>query len=211
MNYIEKVNAYADTVKEAIKSEVSIQVILNSELAYDVAKELYYDTKYKHRFEDYKEDMFDELLSENDILSICVLCSMDGRVKLFLQSVIDDEGDTLSDDISEFIFIEDELYDCIDTKVFDGLVAVISESNDDSEYTECDCENCPFSEGLSEYEEENLFETLADELLASIGEYAVNNKELAYKMICDKLCEAYELGKDDMQEEIQELVENMRF
>lgn len=210
MNYKEKVNAYTDTIKEAIKSKVSIQMIMNNNLAYDVTKELYYDNKYRHMFKYYTEDMFDKLLAEYDILSVCVLHSIDGTVKLFLQEVFNAEGYTLPDSDSEFIFIENELYDCVDTKAFDGLVAVISE-NDDSEYTECDCENCPYSNEILEDEEENLFETLADELLVSIGEHAINDRELAYKFICDKLFEAYELGKDDMQEEIQELVENMRF
>lgn len=212
MDYKERVKAYTDTVKEAIKSEVSIQVILNSELAYDVTKELYYDNKYRHMFKYYTEDMFDKLLAEYDILSVCIFSSSDGSIKLFLQEVFNTKGDTLPDSDSEFIFIEDELYDCIDTKAFDGLVAVIIEHDRESEYTECDCDNCKFNEEISEEnEEENLFEVLANELLVSIGEYAVNDRELAYEIICSKLCEAYELGKDDMQEEIQELVENIRF
>jgi hypothetical protein len=210
MNYKEKVDTFVSIVKEAINDKISIQIILNSELAYDVTKELYYEDKEK--FEDYTEDMFDELLSENGILSVCVLCSSDGSIKLFLEEVFDTKGNTLYDDVSDFIFIEDELYDCIDKGAFEGLVVVISEHDEESEYKEYDCDNCEFNKNiLEEYEEENLFKTLADELLVTIGEYAVDNKELAYEMICKKLDEAYELGKEDMQEEIQEIVENMRF
>lgn len=207
MNYKEKIDTFVKVVKEAIEEKTSMQLILNSELAYDIAKELYYENK--DRFEDYTEDMFDELLSENGILSVCVLHSSDGRTKLFLQLVFDNEGDTLVDDYSDCILIADELYDCIDINAFECIVATIKEHDEDSECKVCNCCGCILED--KEFEEENLFKTLTDELLATIGEYAVNDKHLAYKMICDKLEEVYELGKDDMQEEIQELVESIRF
>lgn len=180
MDYKEKVNAYTDTVKEAIKSEISIQVILNSELAYDVAKELYYDDKYKHRFEEYTEDMFDELLAENDILSVCVLNSSDGKVRLFLQEVFDVEGNTMEDEDSDFILIEENLLDCVDIKAFECIVGVICEENQAS--YESDDEDI-----------DDLLEELTEEVISEIRE----DERCVHCIIKEKLQEAYEIGVGD--------------
>ena len=182
MNYKEKVDTFVSIIKEAINNKISIQIILNSEVAYDVAKELYYENK--ERFEDYTEDMFDELLSKNGILSVCVLCSSDGDIKLFLEEVFDTKGNTLYDDVSDFIFIEDELYDCINKESFEGLVIVISENKDEYGYDEED-------------ELDELFEELTEEVLQDILDNQDNSNFCLYCTIKNRIQEAYEIGLHD--------------
>ena len=128
MNYKDKINTFIKIIMESIEFETSIKIILDADLSYDIAKEIYYNNK--SLFKGYTEDEFDNTLNGNNILSLCVLCSSDGKVKLFLEEVFDCKGNTLVDNDSAYIFIQDDLYDCVDTSVFDGQVAVLIEDKE---------------------------------------------------------------------------------
>jgi hypothetical protein len=178
INYKQRIDTYTGVILKAIECEQSIQLILDSSIAYDVAKELYYMNKSK--FEYYTEDMFDELLAENDILSVCVLNSSDGKVRLFLQEVFDVEGNTMEDEDSDFILIEENLLDCVDIKAFECIVGVICEENQAS--YESDDEDI-----------DDLLEELTEEVISEIRE----DERCVHCIIKEKLQEAYEIGVGD--------------
>ena len=68
--YINKVNEIVGLLLEAEEQEVNLEVILDSDLAYDVAKELQYTFGKKFCMD--SEDDFEIDLSENDILGVAV-------------------------------------------------------------------------------------------------------------------------------------------
>lgn len=184
-DYKQRVDKYVGVVLQAIECEQSIQLIMDSSLAYDVSKELYYIDKSK--FEDYTEDMFDELLAENDILSVCVVNSSDGSVRLFLQEVFDMKGNTLPDEDSDFILIEENLLDCIDTSVYECVVGVI-------------CESDKTDEEIVDNEEdelENLFEELVDDIMQDILDNEDNSEFCLHCCVKDVIQEAYQIGYRD--------------
>ena len=217
MEYIDKVKFFVGMFLCDMEEKTSSKVILDSDLAYDIAMELHCDLGID--FEYCTEDIFAELLSKNEILSVSMICSNDGRVKFYLESIFNKIGETLIDDYSDVIWIQDDLVDCINMEKFntDEICIFVGDKELDEEECNHDCANCKFNDDDEDYEkelennEESLFEALATEMLVSIGEYATNDKELTFKIICDKIEEVYELGKSDMQEEIQKLVENIRF
>jgi len=214
MDYKFKIDKLIGLILDSVENEQNTNLILDSSIAYDVSKELLY--KFNANFEYQDGNSFDELLKENDVLSLFTTCSEDGRVRHFLGTVFDEDGNTYPDEDSEVIFIQDSLYDCIDTDVFEGQIGILIDNEEEFKRIvealredECDgdCDNCTLHDDDEDYEKEineDLFETLADEMLVSIGEYAENDKELAYEIICDKLEEAYFMGREDFRDELQD-------
>lgn len=201
-DYKEKVDRLVGLLLDCEETEMNCELILDSELAYDVAKELYYELDKYFLIEEI--DQFEKDLKDNDILGVALLIHSDGEVEYFLQPVMDDEGETYGDDLTDVVYIQDNLMDCVDINEFVKADKFIIKDSDDSSdediSDECDCCSCC---DKCDYEED-LFEELTNELLSSIGEYAVDNSELAYEIICDKLEEVYEMGKSDFRDDLQE-------
>jgi hypothetical protein len=116
MNYKEKVDKIVDILLENEGLQRNCEVILDSELAFDVAKELYY--KQDKYFLIDEEDQFEKTLKENDILGVALLIHNDGQVEYFLQKIMNSEGETYEDEIFEVLYIQDDLLDCVDIDEF---------------------------------------------------------------------------------------------
>lgn len=203
MKYVEKINKLAEILMELEEDGTSGQVILDAELAYDLAIEL--RDKFDKPFLIEYDDQFEIDLKENDILGVAVNVYDDGEVEYFLQPVLSEEGETWKDEASEVILIQDDLMDCIEVDKFEGRVLSFTEETEQ----ECngDCENCKVNE--DNFEEEDLSEVLADEMLTSIAEFALEDRELAYQIICEKIEEAYQIGREDFRDELQESLCNL--
>lgn len=213
--YINKVNEIVGLLLEAEEQEVNLEVILDSDLAYDVAKELQYTFGKKFCMD--SEDDFEIDLSENDILGVAVSVYEDGEVEYFLQPVMNDNGETYGDEASDIVFVQDEIVDCLDLDAFDCEVVILEEMEDDEISEECfeDCSNCPYAEDYDE--EEDVVEVLFDELMSSINELEKDEDlvENILDLIFDKLSESYDMGIEDgydiAVEEIQDTLDDMRF
>lgn len=197
MNYKEKVIEIVGLLLEAEEQEVNLQVILDSDLAYDVAKELQY-TLGKEFYMD-SEDDFEIDLNENDILGVAVSVYEDGEVEYFLQPVMNEDGETYGDEVSDIVFVQDEIVDCLDLDEFRCEVVVLEESEDDELTEECnqDCDNCPYNEDIED--EEDVVEVLFDELMSSIDELEKDEDlvENILDLIFDKMAESYDMGIED--------------
>ena len=207
MLYKEKVDKIVGLLLDCEELEMNCELILDSETAYDVAIELYYILGKYFLIEEI--DQFEKDLKDNDILGVVLLIHSDGEVEYFLQPVMDDEGETYGDDLTDVVYIQDNLMDCVDINEFvkadKFIIKDFDDSSDEDISDECDCCSCC---DKCDYEED-LFEELTNELLSSIGEYAVDNSELAYEIICDKLEEVYLMGREDFRDDLQEKLEDI--
>lgn len=186
MEYVEKINKLANILMKLEKQGISVQAILDAELAYDLAVEL--RDKFNKPFLIEYDDQFEIDLKENDILGVAVSVYEDGEVEYFLQPVLADNGETLRDESNEVILVQDDLMDCIDVFKFEGKVLSFSEE------TKCDC--CE----EDDTEEESVIDILMDEFLDSASELDINKECFLYHLfdlVYAKLGEAYQCGKDE--------------
>jgi hypothetical protein len=222
MNYRDKICSLVGIVLKSIENEQSTSLILDAEVCYDVSKELLYVLDANFEYQDRND--FDELLAENDILSLCVICSKDGNVRYTLQTAFDDDGMTYPDEDSRVIYIQDSLYDCIDTDVFEGQVAILIDDEEEfnriiealkeEDYEECnhDCANCKLHEDTDDedYEKEieedefDLFEELTSEVLEDVMKNQNNSDFCLHCTIKEAIIEAYEMGREDLRDELQD-------
>ena len=109
--YRTKVEEYARILIDAERMGERAEIILNSELAYDVAREL--RDIYEKPFDE--EVLFEEILHDDDngILGIAVNIYSDGEVKYFFQDVLSTLGETLEDD-TDIVYIEKKYFDEIE-------------------------------------------------------------------------------------------------
>jgi len=227
MNYKEKIDKIIGIILNSVENELSSNLILDSEIAYDIAKELLY--KFDANFEYQDSNIFDELLEENDILSLFTTCSEDGKVRHFLGTIFDNDGMTYPDEDSDIIYIQDSLYDCIDTDVFEGQVSILVDDveefknivkalkEDENEECDSDCSNCPYNDD-EDYEkeiEEDPIEVLLGELLDTLSEIKPSDIKGFNIALRDKLIESFEMGLDEgyenAVEEIKETLDGMRY
>jgi hypothetical protein len=130
MNYKEKIDKIVDILLENEGLQRNCEVILDSELAFDVAKELYYKKDKYFLLEE--EDQFEKTLKENDILGVALLMHNDGQVEYFLQRIMNNEGETYEDEISQSLYIQDDLLDCVELEEFKiADIYIIKEGFDD--------------------------------------------------------------------------------
>ena len=166
MNYKERVDKLVGLLLKCEELEQNCEVILDSELAYDVAKELYY--KLDKYFLIEEQDQFEKDLKDNDILGVALLIHSDGMVEYFLQPVMNDEGDTYEAELTDVLYIQDNLMDCVDInefKIADKFI--ISEDEADNVY--CNCQDC--DEEYLEFEEE--MNNHVDETIDGIHRYFI--------------------------------------
>lgn len=201
MEYIDKVKFFVGMFLCNMEEKTSSKVILDSDLAYDIAMELHCDLGID--FEYCTEDIFAELLSKNEILSVSMICSNDGRVKFYLESIFNKIGETMIDDYSDVIWIQDDLVDCINMDKFntDEILIFVGEKELDEEECNYDCANCKFNDDDEDYEKEleaeDLGLVLTKELLDSLSEIDENDVESIVEMIADKINEAFEIGYNE--------------
>jgi hypothetical protein len=219
MDYKFKIDKIIGLILQGNELEISMNFILDSDIAYDISKELLYELDANFEYQD--GDSFDELLEANDILSLCVICSKDGIVRYILQPVCDNDGMTYPDEDSNIIYIQDSLYDCIDTDVFDGQVAILIDEEEEfnriiealkeEDYEECnhDCANCKLHEDTDdedyekEIDEEDELDELFEELTSEVLEDIMKNQDDQNSDFClhcaikDRIIEAYEIGYRD--------------
>jgi hypothetical protein len=176
MNYKERVDKLVGLLLRCEELEQNCEVILDSELAYDVAKELYY--KLDKYFLIEEQDQFEKDLKENDILGVALLIHSDGMVEYFLQPVMNDEGDTYEDQLTDVLYIQDDLIDCVDInefKIADKFI--ISEDEIDNIYCDCKyCQDC--DEEYLEFEEEmnNYIDETIDDIHGYFIEKLIGNE-----------------------------------
>jgi hypothetical protein len=188
MNYKDKVDKIVGLLLENEELETNCQVILDSELAYDVAKELYYKLDKPFLIEE--EDQFEKDLKENDILGVAVSIYEDGETLYFLQPIMNDEGETYEDEVNEALYIQDDLLDCVDVEEFRiADIYILTECDENC----CDCESCKNKQEYSEYERE-----MDDYLDESIFE--------VHKYFADTLIEHGEDEDFDFHELIDEII-----
>lgn len=158
MNYKEKVDKLVGHLLKSEEKGIDCQLVLDSELAYDVAKELLY--KFDKPFVIEEEDEFEKDLKENDILGVALSVYKDGEIMYFLQPVMTDEGETYEDEITEILYIQDDLLDCVDIYQFvKADIFIIKE--DSIEELKCNCRNCDeeyleFAEEMDDYVDEKI-------------------------------------------------------
>lgn len=188
MNYKDKVDKIVGLLLENEEFETNCEVILDSELAYDVAKELYY--KLDKYFLIEEKDQFEKDLKENDILGVALLVHGDGQAEYFLQRIMSDEGETYPDEITQVLYIQDDLLDCVDVKEFKiADIYILTECDENC----CDCESCKNKQEYSEYERE-------------MDDYLEESMFEVHKYFADMLIEHGEDEDFDFHELIDEII-----
>ena len=161
MNYKEKVDRLVGLLLNCEESERNCELILDSELAYDVAKELYY--KLDKYFAIEEKDQFEKVLKENDILGVAVSIYSNGEVLYFLQPIMNSNGETYEDEDTKILFIQDELVDCVELDKF-TIADIFIIKKDSIEELKCNCEYCKrcdkeykeFAEEMDDYVDETI-------------------------------------------------------
>ena len=174
INYEETVDRLVGLLLSAEENYESIELILDSDLAYDVAIILQDELDKDFFYESYEND-FDYLLKNNDILGI-IIARYGGKLIYFLEEV-NYNGITLESDMDTY-YIQDYLLDSINLDRLHGDKYIIKEFDDSDD----------------EDNLEELFEELVDEVL-----YKISNEENAcpHCIIKDAIREAYEIGLHD--------------
>lgn len=220
-DYKEKVDRLVGLLLDCEELEMNCELILDSETAYDVAKELYYELDKYFLIEEI--DQFEKDLKDNDILGVALLIHSDGEVEYFLQPVMDDEGETYGDDLTDVVYIQDNLMDCVDINEFvkadKFIIKDFDDSSDEDISDECDCcsccDKCDYEED-EDYEteiEEDVIEVLLGELLDTLSEIKQSDIKGFNISLRRKITEAYEMGLDEgyenAVEEIKDTLDNM--
>ena len=149
-----------------------------------------------------------------------MICSNDGRVKFYLESIFNKIGETMIDDYSDVIWIQDDLVDCINMEKFntDEICIFVGDKELDEEECNHDCANCKFNDDDEDYEKEleaeDLGLVLTEELLDSLSEIDANDVESIVEMIANKINEAFEIGYnealEDAEDELQDSIDAIR-
>jgi len=149
-----------------------------------------------------------------------MICSNDGRVKFYLESIFNKIGETMIDDYSDVILIQDDLVDCINMDKFNtnDIRIFVGDKELDEEECNHDCSNCTLHDDDEDYEKEleaeDLGLVLTEELLDSLSEIDANDVESIVEMIANKINEAFEIGYnealEDAEDELQDSIDAIR-
>lgn len=175
---------------EAEEFEEDINVILDSDIAYELAKILKYDLEKKFYSEDKEiEKDFESLLMNNDILSVAVMYE-DGYPLYFLQEAMYEEITAECD--ADIFYIQDDLLDILDINRLNGDVVKFKPKYEDE-----------YSEEMDEFED--MLEERTDELLEKILE----DEDCVHCLIKESLENMYYEGYNDainkMKEKLYEI------
>ena len=161
---------------EAEKERREISVILDSEIAYELACEL--KDEYDRKF---NEECYpcEDLLQE-DILSVSMYYDSDEGYVYFIENTLADNGDTLISE-SNSIYIQDELLDCLELEKLIGEKYIIK-MVDDEDYANEEDEDL---DELLEQITQDLLEELEDEencIHCTIKEYLKAMVDLGFEI-----------------------------
>jgi hypothetical protein len=183
MEYSERVYRLTGLLLDAEENYESIELILDADLAYDVAVTLQ-DELGKDFFNESEEDDFDYLLKNHDILGITV-ARYDNKITYFLEEV-NYNGLTLESEMDSY-YIQDYLLDCLDLDRLHGDKYIIKEFEDSDE----------------EDELEELFEELTCEVLQDVLDNEDCEDFCLHCAIKDAIQEAYEIGFVDGKQDMK--------
>lgn len=177
---------------EAEEFEENINIILDSNVAYELAKILKDDLEKKFYSEaeekDYDKEIerdFKDLLINNDILSVAVIYE-GGYALYFLQEAMYEEITAECD--ADIFYVQDDLLDILDINRLNGDIVKFELEYED-EYNE---------EKMDEFED--MLEEQTDELLEKILE----DKDCVHCLIKESLEDMYYRGYNDAIDKMQE-------
>lgn len=187
----QNINELVGLFLKAEENEIPIELIIDSDTAYDVACIL--RDELDKNFEDIGCE-FEELLETRYILGVSV-DFFRGKSIYFLQPVIASNGETLCDEVAEEVYIHEDVFECIDTDKFTGDIILLEEIEEDSE----------LAEELEEY-----FEDATSDLIENIHDGSVDEDFCIHCAIKDALRESYLEGYKKSQEVLRDaLNENL--
>lgn len=144
-NYKKLIDRFVDIFDSAEEYGVNTEIVVDSDLAYDVAKELEFLGK---PFFIETEDQFERDLYDNEILGVTMCKFKDNEIEYFLQPVLDKRGvNTLTDEVTHTLIIQEDLMDIVDCERFTELESlIVLELEKDYDCEDCeldgDCECC---------------------------------------------------------------------
>ncbi|WP_252241657.1 hypothetical protein [Clostridium sp. ZBS18] len=180
---------------EAEEFEENINIILDSNVAYELAKILKDDLE-KNFFceaeeKDYDKEIekdFKDLLINNDILSVAVMYE-DEHPLYFLQEAMYEEITAECD--ADMFYVQDNLLDVLDINRLNGDIVKFNLDYEDESY-ECN------EEEVDEFED--MLEERTDELINKMLE----DKDCVHCLIKESLEDVYYRGYNDAIDKIQE-------
>ncbi|WP_252225035.1 MULTISPECIES: hypothetical protein [unclassified Clostridium] len=113
--------------------KLGLEIIADSDIAYNIAMILKddFNKRFYGRHGENLDCKFEELLDNNDILSIEVVYEY-GKPIYYLQEIIDDDETLISE--ADISYVQDDLLDIIDTSSLNGQVLTFYYEDLDSEY-----------------------------------------------------------------------------
>lgn len=177
---------------QAEEMEESIEVIIDSEIAYEIATKLY--DELDKNFETEEDNEFENLLIEEDILGVSMYM-LNGESVYFLEPVFNDKGITLYGESDKY-FIHEDVIDIIDTDRLYGEIIIIEEEIE----TETDIAD----------ELEEVFDDISNDLVDEISECIDEEDYCVHCAIKERLSEVYLIGYKKAQEMMRDaLTENL--
>jgi hypothetical protein len=185
IDYKEKVEILTGLMLRAEEENERIELILDADLAFDIAVELQCELG-KRFYCECDEDEFDYLLTHEDILSLTT--SRDDKGILYFLSETK-YGDITLESEADVFYIHENVFDKIDTNRLIGEIAILQECDDTEE-------------DMDEEELDELIEELTGEVLQAIIDNQDNPEFCLHCEIKDAITEAYEIGfRDGIEEE----------
>jgi hypothetical protein len=181
MEYKDKIGSLVGLLIQAEEKNERIELILDSDMAYDVAIELQ-DELGKRFYYECETDDFDYLLEHEDILSIATSRDEEGILYFLSETKY---GDITLESEADAFFIHENVVDKLDTDRLIGEIVVLKESDVPDEAEEMD----------------ELVEYLTGEVLQAIIDNQDNPEFCLHCEIKDAIAEAYEVGYRDGIEE----------
>lgn len=171
-------------MKELI-SEIIMEAEVNTSFIAD-AKDIvatYFEMR-DMGFEFFEENTVEDVLEqleENDILAITKMID-DGYVEYFVEEVFGKNGETLLDDVTEEVYVVDELADCIDFNKYENA-DVILVGEDEKDYNED-----------VDYAVEETIENITNELIEDLNEFVDESDFCPHCAIKDSIEQAFYEG-----------------
>ena len=196
MNYIEKVDKLIGIMLEAEENHESVELILDADLAFDVAVTL--QDELGKRF--CEEDDFDYLLEHSDILSLAITRDKFGALYFLSEAIY--EGVTLESEADTF-YIHENVYSRLDTDRLLGDIIILKEldnADEDVEYT-------------MEDELDEMFEDIVADMLNELEDVQSDDFCLHCSLkeaIQRGYIQGYKKSMEMMRNALDENLENMR-
>ena len=197
MNYKEKVDILTEILLEAEENHESVELILDADLAFDVAVTL--QDELGKRF--CEEDEFDYLLEHSDILSLAITRDEFGTLYFLSEAIY--EGITLESEADTF-YIHENVYDKLDTDRLMGDIIVLKESDD---------EDLEGEYGMKAKLDE-MFEDIVSDMIDEIQEIEYEDDFCLHCSLKEAVqrgyIQGYKMAQTMLRNALDENLENMR-